>query len=61
MNLCSKCPDKKKYSPLPKIDGLLLTPPEVTQSNPFLYSRSLAQDRPNLSIFLGKQDKTREH
>ena len=35
----------------PKIDGPLLTPPEVTQSNPFLYSRSLAQQIRSLLYF----------
>ena len=36
-------PGTKNTPTLPKIDGPLLTGPEVTQSNPFLYSRSLVQ------------------
>ena len=43
----------------PKIDGPLLTPPEVTQSNPFLYSRSLAEHS-LISILYFKTNKTRQ-
>ena len=47
----------KNTPTLPKIDGPLVAGPEVTQSNPFLYSRSLVQHSRS-SIFLSKQDET---